>query len=174
MSLLAIAIMCCQHPSSTPSPSNASDGQPRLQHPEQLITLPEGSEWPRQIDNGQFPQYPRDPRRDGVEAFVLAAFVVNADGRPEPRTISILQSPAGFPEFASSVCTFLRTGAWFTWGEHAPARALVVTPFFFHLTGVIVTQSSPRAPDLGVVRDSLREMSPPQLAAWIESKPHCL
>src|SRR5690349_21664631 len=96
--LLGLAIMCCQHPSSTPSPANASNGQLRLLHPEQLVTLEEGSEWPQQITNGQSPRYPPEAFRHGVEALVLAAFVVNEDGRPESRTISILQSPNGYPD----------------------------------------------------------------------------
>ena len=135
--------------------------------------MPDGSEWPRQINNGQYPHYPPDPRSKGVEALVLAAFVIDEDGRPESRTISILQSPRGYPEFATSVCFFLRNGSQFSWGTLAPARTLVVTPFFFQLTGVMVTRAAPREPDLGAVRDSIRQMSPSELAAWVESTPHC-
>jgi len=173
VSLLALAMMGCQHPSSTPSPSDASNGKQRLQHPEQLVTLPEDSDWPRQIDNGQFPHYPRDARRNGVEALVLTAFVINEDGRPEPRTISILQSPAGYPEFVTSVCTFLRSGAQFSLGPHAPARTLVVRAFVFALHGVMVTRQLPRMPDVRAADDSVRQMSPSELAAWVESKKHC-
>jgi len=62
--LLGLAIMCCQHPSSKPS----------LLHPEQLVTLEEGSEWPRQITNGQSLRYP--PSQFSVEAPQLDAIVV--------------------------------------------------------------------------------------------------
>lgn len=169
--LLTLTIICCQHPA--PSTSNTSNEQSRLLHPEQLITPPEGADWPREINNGQYPHYPKDARRNGVEAYVLAAFVISEDGRPEPRTISILQSPRGYPDFASSVCTFLRNGAQYSWETQAPARVLVVMPFIFQLTGVTVTQALPPEPDLRPVRDSVRQMSPTELAAWIESKKHC-
>jgi hypothetical protein len=169
--LLTLTIICCQHPA--PSTSNTSNEQSRLLHPEQLITPPEGADWPREINNGQYPHYPKDARRNGVEAYVLAAFVISEDGRPEPRTISILQSPRGYPDFASSVCTFLRNGAQYSWETQAPARVLVVMPFIFQLTGVTVTQALAPEPDLRPVRDSVRQMSPTELAAWIESKKHC-
>ena len=170
--LLALGILCCQHPASTPS-ANALNVQSRLLHPEQLVTPPEGADWPRGINNGQYPHYPKNARSNGVEAFVIAAFVIGEDGRPEPRTISILQSPRGYPDFALSVCSFLRTGAQYSWETHAPARVLVVMPHIFKLTGVGVTQPLPPEPDLRPVRDSVRQMSPQELAAWIESKKHC-
>jgi hypothetical protein len=69
--------------------------------------------------------------------------------------------------------TFLRNGAQYSWEAHAPARVLVVMPFIFQLTGVTVTQPLPLEPDLHPVRNSVRQMSPPELAAWIESKKHC-
>ena len=171
--LVALAVMSCQHPSSTPSPSSTSNEQPRLLHPEQLVIPPDGAEWPRPILNGQHPHYPKEPRSKGIEGLVLMALVINEDGRPEQRTISILQSlPRHSPEFTESVCTFLRT-AQFGWEPHAPTRTLVVMPFIFGLTDAIVTQSVSREPDLRPVRDSLRQMSPPEIVAWIESKPHC-
>lgn len=171
--LLALVIAGCPHPSSTSVTSRASNTTPRLVHPEQVIIPPEATEWPRKINNGQYPHYPVDARDKGVEARVVAAFVVNEEGRPEYRTISILQSSATHPEFAATVCAFLREGAEFTWAPHAPARALVIMPFEFALRGVTVAEELPPLPHLRAIADSLREMSPPQLAAWVESKPHC-
>jgi hypothetical protein len=171
--LLAFAITCCQHPSSTLSPSNASSAQPRLLHPEQLVTAPEGGEWPSVMSNGQYPRYPPEARSHRVQALVIAAFVVNEDGRPEPRTISILESPKDSPDFALSVCNFLRAGARFRWEPHASARAIVIAPFAFLLSGVTGSQRPSIEPDLHAVRDSVRQMSPAQLVAWLEPKPHC-
>ncbi|HEX4469575.1 MAG TPA: hypothetical protein VH080_08570, partial [Gemmatimonadaceae bacterium] len=73
--LLALTIICCRQP--PPSTSNASNEQSRLLHPEQLVTPPEGADWPREINNGQYPHYPKDAWKDGVEALVLAAFVIS-------------------------------------------------------------------------------------------------
>lgn len=146
---------------------------PRLVHPEEVIIPPEAAEWPRPIHNGEYPHYPPDARQEGVEARVVAAFVVNEGGRAEYRTISILQTSATHWEFAATVCAFLRNDAGFTWGAHPPARALVIMPFEFRLRGVAVTEGMPSVPHLRAIADSLREMSPAQLAAWVESRPHC-
>lgn len=104
----------------------------------------------------------------------MTAFVVGENGRPEDRTISILESPAAHREFVTSVCTFLRDGAEFSWGPHGPARALVIVPFVFQLSGVALTEMLPPEPNLRALRDSIRDMPPGQLAAWVESKQHCV
>jgi hypothetical protein len=48
-------------------------------------------------------------------------------------------------------------------------------PFEFTLNGGVLTETLPLPPmpDLQIVGDSLRYMSPPELAAWVESQQHC-
>lgn len=172
--LLALAIGGCQRPAPLTSGSEPSTSTLRLVRPEELVIPPEMSEWPRAVPNGHFPHYPPAPRSNGVEARIVAAFVIDQNGRPEYRTISILQSPVMHREFVRSVCEFLRNDAEFSWGTHAPARALVIMPFEFSLQGVPVTEMMPPAPNLAATSDSLRRMSPTALSAWVQSKPHCL
>ena len=173
LTFLALPVVGCQHPASAPSSAAPSTGAPRLVHAEQLIIPPDMSGWPRQLSNGEFPHYPPEPRSKGVEARVVTAFVVDQSGRPEPRTISILQSPGAHPEFVRSVCGFLRNSAEFGWGPQIPARTLLVVPFEFTLQGAPVTEPLPPELNLSTLRDSIRRLSPGELAAWVESKPHC-
>jgi hypothetical protein len=169
LSLLALVTIGCQHHASTRSSSGVHVAQ-RLPRPEQVIIPPENADWPHQITNAQFPHYPPDARSTGIEARVIVAFVIGGDGRVEPRTISILQSPPAPRGFASSVCPFLRSGAEFSWDPHPPARGLVIMPFEFKLPGSVLTEMLPPMPDLQTLRDSLQHMSPPELAAWVESQ----
>lgn len=173
--LSAAAASACQHPSAAPSPSETARTSFRLAHPEQLVIPPRKAEWPRPVPNGEFPQYPPHARDNGVEARVITAFVIDESGRPEYPTISILQpSPSpDFVDFASSVCKYLRTDARFSFASHPPARALVVMPFEFTLSGVIVRLPLPPKPDLDAVSDTLRRLSASELTAWIDSKQHC-
>lgn len=174
LTLFAVAVGGCKPPAPPSSSAPQSTAATRLLHPEELIIPPDMTGWPRALTvNGEFPHYPPTPRNKGVEARVVTAFVVDQTGHPETRTISILQSPSAHPEFVRSVCTFLRSSAEFSWGPQAPARALVVGSFNFTLTGVAVTEPLPVEPDLSAVRDKLRRLSPTELVAWIESKPHC-
>lgn len=173
LTLFALAVGGCRHPSSVPS-SPVSTGAPRVVHPEQLIIPPDMTEWPRGLSTGEFPHYPPAARSNGVEARVVMAFVIDENGRPEPRTISVLQSPGAHPEFQRAVCMFLRNGAEYSWGPQAPARALVVVPFEFTLRGTMLTEPLPPEPNLSAVRDSIRHLSRGELAAWVDSKPHCV
>ena len=171
--MLFFTVVGCQHSASAPPSAVLSTTPPRLVRAEQLIIPPDMSGWPRQLSNGEFPHYPPVPRNSGVEARVVTSFVIEQSGRPEPRTISILQSPGAHPEFVRSVCAFLRNGAEFSWGPQAPARTLVVVPFEFTLQAALVTEPLPPEPNLSALRDSIRRLSPGELATWIESKPHC-
>jgi len=174
LTLFALIVAGCKPPAPPSSSAALSSAANRLMHPEELIIPQDMTGWPRPLSvNGEFPHYPPTPRNKGVEARVVTAFVVDQTGHPETRTISILQSPSAHPEFVRSVCTFLRSGAEFSWGSQAPARALVVAPFTFTITGAAVTEPLSPAPDLSAVRDKLRHLSPMELVAWIESKPHC-
>lgn len=176
LGILALATIGCQQPaSSVHSSPDALHGTQRLRQPEQVIVPPEYVDWPRPVSTGEFPHYPPGARRDGVEARVIVAFVIDEDGRAEPGTISILQPKPGHHDFESSVCTFLRTSAEFSWAPHSPMRGLVVMPFEFTLSGGsgLLAETLPPMPDLRAVKDSLRHMSPAQLAAWVESKKHC-
>lgn len=174
LTLFAVAISGCQRPAPVSSPSASSITAPRLVRPEAVLIPPELAAWPQPVANGQFPHYPPGLRNMGVEARVVTAFVIDESGRPEYRTISILESPATHGEFVTSVCTFLRSGAEFSSAPHAPARALVIMPFVFTLEGVAVTERPSPEPNLSAVRDSTRHMSPTELSAWVEAKPHCV
>jgi len=173
--LVLLAAIGCHHPSQGPSMPTESHAAPRLSRPEQVIIPPGLAHWPRPVPNGQFPHYPKDARSAGVEGRVLAAFVIDEAGRPELVTISILQSSSSprRREFVSSVCTFLRDDARFSWDPHTPVRGLVIMPFEFHLSSRLVTEPILPMPDLKPVGDSLRQMSPPELARWIDSQEHC-
>ena len=171
--LAILAILGCQQPSRVAQPGEKTPTAQRLLRPEQVIIPPEHADWPRPVQNGQFPHYPQEARSTGVEGRVVVAFVIDAEGLPEAGTISILQSTAPRREFASSVCAFLRSDAKFSWYPHAPLRGLVVMPFEFRLNGVTAPEALPPTPNLEALGDSLRGMSPTQLASWIESKPHC-
>jgi TonB family protein len=176
LGMLALTMVGCQHlASSARSSADASHSAPRLSHAEQVIVPPEYADWPRQVSTGEFPHYPPGARGAGVEARVIMAFVVDEGGRVEPGTISILQPAPAHRDFESSVCMFLRTNARFSWVPHSPARGLVVLPFEFTLSGGsdVFAEALPPMPDLRAVKDSLRLMLPPQLAAWVESKQHC-
>ena len=165
--VLILAALAC-HPAA-PSPASAVSTQgPRLERPEEIIVAPDSSRWLRAASNG-YPHYPPPARDAGVEGEVLLAMVIDEHGRVEYPTVSILRATSG--DFVHSVCTYLRE-ARFNWDGHAPARALVIMPFVFTLSGVDVRQPLPPSrPDHS--GDTLRSLSPAGLAAWIESKPHC-
>lgn len=170
---LSIVLLGCGHPAPEP-PTNEPRATPRLVHPEEVIIPPAEAEWPRPAGDPttDFPHYPVGARNAGVEARVVTAFVIGESGRVEYPTISIIARPYD-GEFERSVCTFLRT-ARFSWSPHSPVRGLVIMPFEFTLSSTTVTQPLLPRPDLRSLGDSLRDMTPQQRAAWIESKPHCL
>lgn len=104
------------------------------------------------------PRYPVAARDAGIEDRVIAAFVVDDQGRVEYPTISTLKR-ASEPGFAQAVCAFLR-GAEFGWEPHAAARGLVIMPFEFTLAGsAVVRRPLPPAPNLDSLRDVPRHFT---------------
>lgn len=174
--VLSIGTGACLPPPSSGSASNVrsfapSPGQPRLQRPEQVIIPPELARWPSPLTR-HAPRYPADVRALGLPGLVIVAFVIDTAGRVELPTVSIVKHPT-HPSFVYAVCDFLAT-ARFDWRPHAPVRGLVIVPFSFSLTGpngeVSVEPIVPDPRDLG---PRWNEMSPTELAAWIERQPHC-
>lgn len=172
--LLAVTIFasaCASAPQSNAMNSDASSL--RLVRPEEVVHPPVGANWPRPAGATRThgPRYPTGPRKAGVEERVLAAFVIDQQGSVEYRTISLVQ-PLSQPDFYRSVCDFLRW-AQFDWQPHAPVRGFVVMRFEFTLGNIAVTSSLPPAPNIDAMRSELAQLPPPQLAQWIESRPHC-
>ena len=168
--LLALAVTGCgpSIPNVSPAP-----GRARLVHPEDLILPPPGARWPQPAGGGlmEGPHYPTAARDAGIEDRIVAAFVMDTQGHVEYPTISIVKR-ASEPGFTESVCAFLRR-AEFNWAPHVAARGLVITAFEFTLDGGSMRHPLPPRVNLDSLRDVPRHFTPEQLAAWIESMPHC-
>jgi TonB family protein len=175
--LLSIGTASCVPPSSTGAGTvqsfSPSAGQPRLQRPEGVVIVPAGAEWPRPVRTNEGPRYPRDARDAGIPGLVVAAFVIDTAGRVELPTVSIVKNATN-ASFINSVCMFLVT-VRFQWPPTASARALIVMPFEFSLTGPTedLNVTVQRAPNTGDIYARLSGMTSAELAAWVEQQQHC-
>jgi hypothetical protein len=101
----------------------------------------------------------------------VAAFVIDENGHVEFPTISLVQ-PVPDREFFQAVCDFLHRAS-FDWQPHEPARGLVIMPFEFTLGATRVTRPIPGPVNLEKLRGELSNLTPLQLADWVQSRPHC-
>lgn len=152
----------------TPGPQGAAAVAARAPAGD-IIIRSASAKWPQLAPHFEPPQYPADARARGIQTRVVVAFVIGRSGAVERPTISIIQ-PGWSPEFNDAVCEFLAR-ARFTWGDHEPARTLVLMPFDFSIKSA---QSEPLPKqNLKPIDDMLRTFSQAQLQAWIAGKPHC-
>jgi len=165
--ILLTAVGCA---GQAPPASGATSASPRLVSPESVIVVPFRTQW-LQPATAEFPHYPTGPRNAGVEARVVAAFVINQRGQVELPTISFIDVGVE-SDFHDAVCEFLRR-AVFRWTSHAPARGLVMMPFDFTLGNTRITKSLPPMPDLKSTTAELGAYSPQQLVDWLQARPHC-
>ena len=170
-SCIVTALTACVHSSSVPAAAITQAGTLRLVRAEEVIVPPRTAGWPRPLNVNDIPRYPSDARSAGIEGRVIVAFVIDEQGRVELPTLSIVEQPLQ-PEFARSVCTFLRN-ATFSWSPHPPARGLVLFQSVFALRGDAITQPLSPEPDEPRLHATLAAMSPRERAEWIESRPHC-
>jgi Gram-negative bacterial TonB protein C-terminal len=128
------------------------------------ITGPE----PLSLVRGAPPSYPADSRARGEEAALVVAFVLDTIGRVDPRTVSFL-SPAP-PRFRAAACDHLRRVQYQPMGAPRPQRVVVVSEFVFAVEGGSLWN------ERGHHRSYLAELAAqpwPQVAARLESAPHC-
>src|SRR5512146_941745 len=165
--ILLAAVGCAVQ---APPSSVATSTSPRLVSPESVIVVPFRAQW-LEPATAEFPHYPTGPRNAGVEARVLAAFVINQQGQVELPTISFIDVGVE-SDFHDAVCDLLRRAA-FQWSSHAPARGLIVMPFDFTLGNTRITKPLPPMRDLAPITTELAAYSPPQLVEWLQARPHC-
>jgi hypothetical protein len=100
----------------------------------------------------------------------VAAFVIDATGRAELRSVSFVQR-AWDPGFHTAVCDFLRQARFVpSHAAGAPRRALVFMPFQFWLESA---GPPPSLPDMGPYERLMRETPPRELFAQLERRPGC-
>ena len=147
-------------PGSQPSPSD------RFPRPEEFTIVIDSTQWPHAADKIR-PRYPDGARKRGVQARVIAAFIIDTTGAAEFPSITLLTSANS--EFDQSVCTYLRR-ARFTWRAAPARRALVVWPIEFGLGGY---PSLPPAPDLVELTRMFDALPRAELVARLTAERHC-
>lgn len=167
--LLSSAAVCTLAAcASAPRAAESTSGLARFPDPDRIsVALDDSLPRPLRTDVG--PRYPRDLRAAGVTGELVVAFVIDATGRAELRSVSFVE-PASDPGFHAAVCDHLRQARFVP--SHAagvPRRALVFVPFQFWLG---LAGPPPPVP-MERYKRLVRETPPRELFAALERYPHC-
>jgi TonB family protein len=91
------------------TPAGSRDTTPATAYEVAVLSRPPRLSNPTEVREDMALLYPADLRAAGVGGSVIAQFVIGADGRPDPRTIRIIQSPnPGLDQVTTTVVQRMR------------------------------------------------------------------
>jgi hypothetical protein len=167
---LAFLVACATHVPPPPAQGSENAASGRFGDLRDLVLAEERELTPVRSRIG--PRYPEDAKRQGIEAVVAAAFVVDTLGGIEPRSITFLGTPAAPPAFRASICEFLLSRAQFEplIRDDRRRRAFVLQPFVFGLEGGRLYGVRPSATEQ---REAVRRTSWDSVVTILTKQPHC-
>lgn len=167
-SLLGLALCACAS-TTRGSTMQSSGAEAHFQRVEEISVAPQGSNALSIAQAAGGPRYPKRARNEGRGDRLVVAYVVDAKGRVERPTISLVVAPQD-NEFFESICRFLTDVRYTHRGQ--PGRLLVVQPFNFGLN-LIFKAPAPTPRELMAEIERLEEMPIKESVAWLETQPHC-
>ena len=144
---------------AAPSPERFAD-------PEHIAVSVDSTQVPRSR-RGVAPVYPMEARMAGEEGRVIALFVIDTTGTPEPRTITLLTPPN--PALDRAVCGYVEASRY-DWSSRLAQRVLVIVPIEFTVEG---GRGLPPRPDLRELARQLRALPRTELVARLNAARHC-